>query len=216
MAMTNRVGLLVVLFSLTISATAQSEGANAGSAATTSQGPQAPFYRPPSVQNPQKLSHPMIPDIVCFGYYPNWSVQFLNGEARYLGINQPDKYFRGSFYWVPDEKTWEWHRQDARTRVGQYSLSANVQELACTDTVKNKKYPYTGQIYLPQGDMVSGCCRKLLPGEAPVGPHGVSPNQPKPSVPPATAKAQPAAKPPANAPNNTPKAGIPQNVQQPE
>ena len=62
------------------------------------------------------------------GYGPSWSVQFVRREARYLGINQPDQYFTGAFYWVANEKAWDWHAEDGKTPpawhlrlVGQHS-----------------------------------------------------------------------------------------------
>ncbi len=114
------------------------------------------------------------PDMVCFGYGPNWSIQFISGEARYLGINQPDQYFSGDFYYVPEDKAWEWHRANGLAPMnGGYGLSASIQKQACQDPVRKETYPYSAQINLPQGDMVSGCCRKLRPGEAPVGKHGL-------------------------------------------
>ena len=122
--------------------------------------------------------------MVCFGYYPNWSVQFANGEARYLGVNEPDQYFPGDFYWVEQDKVWEWHRQnDTAPKNGGNGLSASIQKAACDDAERNITYPYSAQVYLPQGDMVSGCCRKLLPGEAPIGRHGLPPSEAAPQAP---------------------------------
>ena len=200
MATTLYRALLVVLLAMTISAAGQTPTSQAG----TSQGPQEPVKH--KAPNPKKPSHPMLSDIVCFGYYPNWSVQFQNGEARYVGMNQPDKYFPGTFRWVPEDKVWEWHRRNGTTpRNGQYALSANISESACTDQVKRTKYPYSGQVYLPRGDMVTGCCRKLPPGEAAIGPHGVPASQPTPPMRPA--------RPPRPA---GPQPGIPQNVPPPQ
>ncbi len=136
--------------------------------------------------------------MVCFGYYPRWSVQFGNGEARYLGYNEADRYFDGDFYWVPDENAWEWHRADGLpTANGRYGLSATIEKTSCKDPVQRTTDPYSAQVYLPEGDMVSGCCRKLKPGEAALGRHGapaaaVAPNAPPPTPPPPP--------PPANVP----------------
>ena len=58
---------------------------------------------------------------------------------------------------------------------GNFGLSASIQKETCHDPVRRETFPYTGQINLPQGDMVSGCCRKLRPGEAAVGKHGLQP-----------------------------------------
>ncbi len=147
-----RAGLFLILMTAGISAAAQTS----------------------SNQTPNKP-----PDMVCFGYGPNWSIQFINGEARYLGINQPDQYFSGDFYYVPEDKAWEWHRANGLAPMnGGYSLSANIQKQACQDPVRKETYPYSAQINLPQGDMVSGCCRKLRPGEAPVGKHGLQQTAP--------------------------------------
>jgi uncharacterized membrane protein len=117
---------------------------------------------------------PKPPDMVCFGYGPKWSVQFVNGGARYLGINQPDQDFSGDFYWVPEDNAWSWHRANGLAPAnGGYALSATIQKASCNDPVRKQTYPYSAQVNLPQGDMVSGCCRKLKPGEAPVGKHGL-------------------------------------------
>ena len=114
--------------------------------------------------------------MVCFGYGPNWSIQFLNGEARYLGINQPDQYFVGDFYWLPEQKDWSWHRTEGEPAMhGNFGLSATIKPTACKDAVRKQTFPYSAQINLPQGDIVNGCCRRLKPGEAPVGRHGVTP-----------------------------------------
>ncbi len=128
---------------------------------------------------PADQTPPKPPDMVCFGYGPKWSVQFINGEARYLGMNQPDQTFLGDFYWVPEDKAWEWHRADGLAPVnGGYALSATIQKAACADPVRKRTYPYSSQVNLPQGDMVSGCCRKLRPGEAPVGKNGLQQTAP--------------------------------------
>jgi len=115
--------------------------------------------------------------MVCFGYYPNWSIQFTNGEARYVGFNEPDQYFEGDFYWVASENAWEWHRANGLAPAnGGYALSATIEKAACQDPVQKTTDSYSASVYLPQGDMVSGCCRKLKPGEAVIGHHGVPQN----------------------------------------
>ena len=55
-------------------------------------------------------------------------------------------------------------------------LTATITKGKCIDKTQpdTKEFPYQGQVYLPEGDTVNGCCRKLKPGEAPVGPHGIS------------------------------------------
>ncbi len=142
--------------------------------------------------------------MVCFGYYPNWSVQFTNGEARYLGYNENDRYFEGDFYCVPADNAWEWHRANGLpTANGSYGLSATIEKTTCHDPVQKTTNPYSAQVYLPQGDMVSGCCRKLKPGEAAIGHHGVPRNAAAQGTP-APAAAQSTAP-----PTNTPQAGHP-------
>ena len=84
--------------------------------------------------------------MVCFGYGPRWSIQFINGEARYLGINQPDQNFLGDFYWVPEDKAWEWHRaNDLAPMNGNYGLSATIQKASCNDPVRKQTYPYSAR-----------------------------------------------------------------------
>jgi len=170
----------------------------------TSASPPAPAVSSPKIQNPGAPKERNPPDMVCFGYYPQWSVQFANGEARYLGYNEPDRYFDGDFYWVADENAWEWHRGDGFTSVnGNYGLSATIEKTACKDSMQNTINPYSAEIYLPQGDMVSGCCRRLKPGEAPIGHHGAPTTAVNPNAPtPASQAAKPAA-------SNAPQAGHP-------
>jgi len=167
--------------------------------ATTSRGATVPVNSP-------KIEHPGVPkeanppDMVCFGYYPRWSIQFVNGEARYVGYNEPDRYFDGDFYWVADENSWEWHRPNGLPN-GNYGLSATIEKASCHDSVQKTTDPYSAQIYLPEGDMVSGCCRKLKPGEAVIGRHGVPSTAVTPNPPPAP--------PPPPAASNVPLAGHP-------
>src|ERR1700751_1907798 len=124
------VGILVLLNCWTgIQLLAQSSNA----------GPQAPQVgagTSPRLENPGVPITPKAPDMVCFGYYPNWSVQLRNGEARYLGYNEPDRYFAGAFYWVPDDKVWSWHRTSGRAPADtEFGLSATIQQAACRDEV---------------------------------------------------------------------------------
>jgi len=132
-----------------------------------------PLAPPPANQAPP----PKPPDMVCWGSGPNWSIQFVSWGARYLGINQPDRDFLGGFFWVPDQKVWVWQRKNNLAPVSGYGLSATISKASCTDPVRKETFPWSAQVNLPEGDMVNGCCRKLKPGEAPVGPHGV-PSQP--------------------------------------
>jgi len=169
---------------------------------TTSQGPTVP-PRSPKIENPGAPRERNPPDMVCFGYYPNWSVQFVADQARYVGYNEPDRYFDGAFYWVAEENAWEWHRQDGLLpSKGSYGLSATIEKTTCHDPVSKTSNSYSAQIYLPQGDMVSGCCRKLKPGEAVIGQHGVPASAASPNL------TGPAPQAPA-APSHTPPAGHP-------
>lgn len=163
---------VMIFSSCAVVAVAQSSDAVTQS--VTSQGPEAPVHQSPKLENPYAAAAPKAPDMVCFGYYPNWSIQFANGEARYLADNQPDQWFRGGFFWVAEDQVWDWHRSNGLATVsGNYGLSASIDKNACHDPVLKTTFPYTGQVYLPTGDMVSGCCRKLKPGEAAIGSHGL-------------------------------------------
>jgi uncharacterized membrane protein len=167
---------LLGMLTMAVFTTAQQTNEPAQSAAPQTQSV------PPSqiiIPNQGGQTPPKPPDMVCFGYGPKWSIQFVNGAARYLGINQPDQTLLGDFYWVPQDKAWEWHRaNDLAPMNGSFALSATIQKQACTDRVRNATYPFSAQVNLPQGDIVSGCCRKLRPGEAAVGPHGLQPTTP--------------------------------------
>jgi hypothetical protein len=52
----------------------------------TSQGPEAPKQPVPVQGSHNPPNTPKAPDMVCFGYGPSWSIQFVNGDARYLGV----------------------------------------------------------------------------------------------------------------------------------
>jgi uncharacterized membrane protein len=135
----------------------------------------------PTAKAPKQVLPPKLPDMLCFGEGPRWSMQFVSWGARYLGINQPDQDFLGGFFWVADRKVWVWQQKNnLGTMGGGYSLSATIQRASCTDPERKGTFPYAAQVNLPQGDMVSGCCRKLKAGEAPVGPHGVPSNKTPP------------------------------------
>jgi uncharacterized membrane protein len=157
---------IAILFFLSVAVPAQAQY-------TTNPLEQAPTPAKPANQAPP----PRPPDMVCFGEGPKWSIQFVSWGARYLGINQPDQDFLGGFTWVPDQKVWVWQRQNGLAPMGGgYALSATITKASCTDPQRQETFPYSAQVNLPQGDMVSGCCRKLKPGEAPVGPHGLPSN----------------------------------------
>jgi uncharacterized membrane protein len=228
-----RASLFLFCMAITISAAAQdaqsapppAQAAPQTEAAPTPQTsaadlPGAPKSKGALIQNIGETKDPNPPDMVCFGYGPKWSIQFTSGAARYLGMNQPDQDFLGEFYWVSDQNSWEWHRANGLAPMnGNFGLSANIQKETCQDPVRKETFPYSGQINLPQGDMVTGCCRKLKPGEAVVGRHGLQQTVATPTVPAPTgsATAQPAApasgtqsatsKPPTR---TRPQAGVPQ------
>ncbi len=119
-----------------------------------------------------------VPDMVCFGNNPRWSFQFGKEAARTLGISEGDKYWIGKFMYVDGQ--WSWHGNPASGSGG--GLTATITKGKCIDQTQTdtKEFSYKGQVYLPEGDIVNGCCRKLKPGEAAVGPHGYIPNSPPP------------------------------------
>ena len=93
--------------------------------------PDAPAATPVSkgarIQNFNEVKEANPPDMVCFGYGPKWSIQFTNGAARYLGVNQPDQDFLGAFYWDSDMKVWNWHREDDLAPMnGSFALSGTI------------------------------------------------------------------------------------------
>jgi uncharacterized membrane protein len=115
------------------------------------------------------------PDMVCFGEGPNWSIQLQQGRARRLGINQPDSFYTGKFVWVPNENLWNWQGDNADGK-GEH-LVVTIQQKSCVDNQRKETFPYNAQSMLPSGDIVMGCCRKLKPGEAAVGPEGLPPHK---------------------------------------
>ena len=208
---------VVTLLLLCVQLPALGQAADAAQA-TASSASAAPANSPKAIRSP-KIENPGVnketnaPDMVCFGYYPRWSVQFTNGEARYVGFNESDRYFDGEFYWIQDENAWEW-RAGNQVPNGHYGLSATIEKAACHDPIQKTSNPYSAQVYLPQGDMVSGCCRKLKPGEAVIGHHGVPPTA---AAAPSTSAAAAAPAPqraPAASKSNTPPAGHPVPVDQ--
>ena len=136
----------------------------------------------PTGESCQPDSAAQPPGHGLLGQRPNWSIQFVSCGARYLGINQPDQDFLGGFFWVPEQKVWAWHRTDGLAPTSGFGLSAVIKKASCTDPVRKETFPYSGQVNLPTGDMVNGCCRKLKPGEAPVGPHGVPSDNTPPAI----------------------------------
>ena len=174
--MQRTIARLAVVFSLTtvaVMAVAQAASQSNSSSSQTQSVPRS------QILYPDQTGAPKAPDMVCFGYGPKWSIQFVNGAARYLGVNQPDQTLLGDFYWVAQDKAWEWHRANNLAPMnGSFGMSATIQKQACTDPVRKQTYPYSAQVNLPQGDIVSGCCRKLMPGEAAVGKHGLQQTAP--------------------------------------
>ncbi len=177
--------LLLVYLALVVAATAQTSSAQGSTSDAAKTVPPSP-----RIQNFNEVKQPNPPDIVCFGYGPKWSVQFANGRARYTGANQAEQSFTGDFYWLADQKEWQWHRASESTSAnGSSGLFAAIQKEACHDAVRKDTFPYTGRINLPQGDMVTGCCRKLRLDESMVGAAGSQPTVP--SKAPAPTKSSP-------------------------
>ena len=146
---------------------------------TTAQDPTNPSEQAPAAKRPKQVPKPpdKPPDMVCFGQDPKFSIQFVSWGARYLGIKQPDKDFRGGFFWVPDQKVWLWQQGNNLAPVGGGDvLLARVQKASCIDPGRNGTFPFAVVVTLPQGDMLSGCCRLLKAGEAPAAPKSVPSN----------------------------------------
>ena len=172
----SRVVCLLVLSLAATMVSAQNSDADSQNAPPDDQAPAAapaptpapaPAPAPsPRIQNPRAPNQIEAPDMVCFGYYPRWTVQFSNGKARYLADNQSPQTFKGDFVWVPDENAWDWHLANGvKTAPGNYGLSAAVEKASCHDITLNENFPFSASVYVPRGDMVSGCCRKMKPGE---------------------------------------------------
>lgn len=130
----------------------------------------------PAVSTANRNASSKPPDLVCWGSVPDWSIQFAWWGARYLGIDEPDQDFRGHFFWDSKNNMWVWQRFRGFSPISGPHLSAVVRESSCTDHLSKENFPYSAQVGLPQGDSVTGCCRELKPGEAPIGPHGVPPH----------------------------------------
>jgi uncharacterized membrane protein len=135
----------------------------------------------PVAQTPAKPANqtapPAPPDMVCWGNDPSWSFQFASWGARYVGADQPDQEFLGSFVWAAEDKVWVWQRTNQLLGAVN-GLSAVIKKASCKDPSLKGTFPYSAQVNLPEGDAVSGCCRKLRPEEAPIGPHGALPENP--------------------------------------
>ena len=150
---------------------------------TTGQDTTNPSEQAPAAKRPKQVPKPpdKPPDMVCFGENPKFSIQFVSWGARYLGINQPDKDFRGGSFWVPAQQVWLWQRENSLASVGGGDvLSATIQKASCTDPEHKGTFPFAAVITLSQGDMLSGCCRLLKAGEAPAAPKIVPSNNTPP------------------------------------
>jgi uncharacterized membrane protein len=139
---------IVLLFAVLVSAISQTTTATAA-------------------QTPENSVAPTsVPEMVCWGNGPPWSIQFASWGARYVGMSQPDQTFRGHFYWASEDKVWVWQLTLGVDPISGHTLSAVIRETSCIDTVQSKTYPYSAQVSLPQGDTVNGCCHKLKAGGA--------------------------------------------------
>ena len=124
------------------------------------------YEQAPARRSAKKVATDMPPYMVCSGEEPKWSIQFVSWGAHFLGgANQPDQDFLGGFFWLSDEKVWVWQMASGN------ALSAKIRKASCTEAGASQTYPYAALVYLPQGDILGGCCRKLKPGEAPVSPQ---------------------------------------------
>ncbi len=132
----------------------------------------------PAAASTVPATPPKPPDMVCFGNGPDWSIQFTAGAAYAVGIGQSNAVWLGDFFYVPNLKVWAWHPTDPHAAG---KISAFIHKAACIDPARHERFFYNAEVNLPEGDMVGGCCRKLKPGEAVVGPKGYvpPPNQPQ-------------------------------------
>ncbi len=122
------------------------------------------YEQPPARKSAAKPDVP--PYMLCFGEGPKWSVEFVSWGVRYQGAaDRPDQDFLGGFFWEADEKVWAWQMASGN------ALSAKIRKASCTEAGSGQTYPYAAVVYLPQGDILGGCCRKLKPGEAPASPQ---------------------------------------------
>ncbi|MFZ0314439.1 MAG: hypothetical protein WAL85_17170 [Candidatus Korobacteraceae bacterium] len=118
------------------------------------------------IRKPAKKVAGMPAYMACFGDGPKWSVQFVSWGARYSGIvNQPDQDLLGGFFWLADEKAWVWQMSSGNT------LTAKIRKAECTEPGEKPTLPYAATIYLPNGDILGGCCRRLRAGEGPASPQ---------------------------------------------
>jgi len=121
----------------------------------------------PARKAAKKVATAMPPYMICFGEEPKWSIQFVSWGARLVGgVNQPDQDYPGGFFWVPDEKVWVWQMTSSN------ALTAKIRKAAaCTEPGGKQTFAYAAVVYLPNGDILGGCCRNLKPGEGPVAPQ---------------------------------------------
>ncbi len=114
----------------------------------------------------KKATTQVPPYMACFGDGPKWNIQFISWGARYVGgANQPDQDLLGGFFWLADEKAWVWQMNSGNI------LSAKIRKAECTEPGEKPTLPYAATVYLPNGDILGGCCRKLRAGEGPASPQ---------------------------------------------
>ncbi|HEY4959586.1 MAG TPA: hypothetical protein VII29_01905, partial [Terriglobales bacterium] len=137
-----RTFLAITLFCSALGAVAQDSPFGANGPAPTGKQQAAP---------PPQPTH--VPDMVCFGNSPRWSFQFGDTAARTLGISEGDKYWIGKFMYVDGQ--WSWHGSAATGSGG--GLTASITKGKCIDKTQadTKEFPYQGQVYLPEGDIVN-------------------------------------------------------------
>ncbi len=124
------------------------------------------YEQTPTRKSAKKVVAEAPPYMDCFGEVPKWSIQFVSWGARYLGgVNQPDQDFPGGFFWLADQKTWLWQMSSGN------ALSAKIRKADCTEAGEKPTLPYAATVYLPNGDILGGCCRKLKAGEGPASPQ---------------------------------------------
>ncbi|MGA2373294.1 MAG: hypothetical protein ACLPPV_02510 [Candidatus Korobacteraceae bacterium] len=124
------------------------------------------YEQAPARRSAKKVATDMPPYMVCSGEEPKWSIQFVSWGAHFLGgANQPDQDFLGGFFWLSDEKVWVWQMASGN------ALTAKIRRAQCSEAGSKQTFPFAAQVYLPNGDILGGCCRSLKPGEAPATPQ---------------------------------------------
>src|SRR3974377_802944 len=116
----------------------------------------------PSTSKPLEKPTPQVPDLVCFGSNPNWSFQFGQQAARALDVSGGDKYWTGKFTYVDGK--WSWHGTLSPGPGAALAATMTKRKGVNKTQADFKDFPYQGQISRPEGDIVSGGCRKLKRG----------------------------------------------------